>query len=225
MGARSNTPGVAKIWDSSVDGYCTNAVAVYYAIAGSSLALDVLIIILPIPVLIKLRLNTKQKFVIVGMFATGFFVTVIQIIRIFTIKNLKSYTNSGSIITWSKIEISLGIIVPCVPTFSPLIRSFSNSSGSGSLSNPPTTLEQSSRDTAVRNTRGTNKSYTTRGADITYGMGRMKSSNAFTTIGHHDRDDASSKEAIILQGAALRQYDEESLEDNLQIRTTTTVKI
>jgi hypothetical protein len=56
-------------------------------------------------------------------------------------------------------------------------------------------------------------------------MGRMKSSNAFTTIGHHDRDDASSEEAIILQGAALQQHDEEILEDNLQIRTTTTVKV
>lgn len=46
------------------------------------------------------------------MFATGFFVTVIQIIRIFTIKNLQSYTDSAAIIIWSAIEISLGVSTP-----------------------------------------------------------------------------------------------------------------
>lgn len=46
------------------------------------------------------------------MFATGFFVTVIQIIRIFTIKNLQSYTDSAAIVVWSAIEISLGVRRP-----------------------------------------------------------------------------------------------------------------
>lgn len=60
---------------------------------------------------------------------------------------------------------------------------------------------------------------------MTHGMGRMKSSNAFTTVSHHGRDDTSSEEAIILQGAGLQQHDEESLETSLQIRTTTTVNV
>jgi hypothetical protein len=51
------------------------------------------------------------------MFATGFFVTVIQIIRIFTIKNLQSYTDSAAIIIWSAIEISLGVSTPLAPHY------------------------------------------------------------------------------------------------------------
>lgn len=60
---------------------------------------------------------------------------------------------------------------------------------------------------------------------MTFGMNRMKLSNSFTTVSHHARDDASSEEAIILQGAGLQQHDEESPESSLQIRTTTTVNV
>lgn len=56
------------------------------------------------------------------MFALGFFVTVIQIVRIFTIANLKTYTNSNAIINWSIVEINLGVVVACVPTYGVLLR-------------------------------------------------------------------------------------------------------
>jgi hypothetical protein len=43
------------------------------------------------------------------MLALGLFVTLIQIIRIFTISKLVSYTNSYSIVVWSIVEINLGV--------------------------------------------------------------------------------------------------------------------
>lgn len=76
---------------------------------GTSLAFDCIIIALPLPVLITLRLHRRQKAALVAVFALGFFVTIIQIIRIFTIKNLKTYTDSQPIVLWSVIEISLGV--------------------------------------------------------------------------------------------------------------------
>ncbi|KAL2008122.1 hypothetical protein VTN00DRAFT_8104 [Thermoascus crustaceus] len=116
---------VAKQWDPTIPGTCIDTIRSYYAIAGTSLGFDVIIILLPIPVLLKLQLYTRQKAVLIGLFCLGFFVTVIQIIRIFTIKNLKSYTNSEAIVIWSIVEISLGVIIPCIPTYGPLFRSFS----------------------------------------------------------------------------------------------------
>ncbi|GAM42577.1 integral membrane protein [Talaromyces pinophilus] len=224
---------VAKIWDSTVPGHCINAIAAYYAIAGSSLALDVLIIILPIPVLLKLKLNSKQKLVLVGMFATGFFVTVIQIIRIFTIKNLQSYTDSAAIIIWSAIEISLGIIVPCIPTWAPLVRSMAIASGLGSSSGPsrPWQSHNTPQRSALRNGGGTrggggkrDKFSAIGSADMSYDM------NAFATVTTHhiDHGDRSSEEAIIqreVTDAAPQHADDASREDRFQIRTTTTVKV
>jgi hypothetical protein len=79
---------------------------------GTSLAFDCIIIALPLPVLITLRLQRRQKAALVAVFALGFFVTIIQIIRIFTIKDLKTYTDSQPIVLWSVIEISLGVGLP-----------------------------------------------------------------------------------------------------------------
>lgn len=61
------------------------------------------------PVLWKLQLRQKEKIVLTGLFALGFFVTVIQIARIFRVKNLKTVTDSEMLILWSIIEVSLGV--------------------------------------------------------------------------------------------------------------------
>lgn len=43
------------------------------------------------------------------MVCLGFFITAIQIIRIKTIKNLVTYTDSKDLVLWSVVEISLGV--------------------------------------------------------------------------------------------------------------------
>ncbi|PKX95945.1 putative integral membrane protein (Pth11) [Aspergillus novofumigatus IBT 16806] len=116
---------IARQWDMSIQGSCIDTVASYYALAGTSLAFDCIIIALPLPVLITLRLQRRQKAALVAVFALGFFVTIIQIIRIFTIKDLKTYTDSQPIVLWSLIEISLGVIISCIPTYGPLFHSLS----------------------------------------------------------------------------------------------------
>lgn len=82
------------------------------ALAGTSIGFDLLIIALPIPVLMNLQLHRRQKIALVVIFALGFFVTIIQIIRIFTVKNLKTYTDSKPIIMWSVVEISIAVRFP-----------------------------------------------------------------------------------------------------------------
>ena len=113
---------VAKQWDATLPGHCINTVPSYYGLAGTSLGFDILIIALPLPVLGNLQLRRKQKIALMGVFALGFFVTIIQIIRIFTVKNLKTYTDSRPIVIWSVIEISLGVrpltlLTLCIPYY------------------------------------------------------------------------------------------------------------
>ncbi|PLB49360.1 hypothetical protein P170DRAFT_182674 [Aspergillus steynii IBT 23096] len=115
---------IAKQWDMTIPGKCINTVASYYALAGTSLGFDLLIIALPLPVLWGLRLRLRQRIALLVIYAVGFFITVIQIIRIFTIKALQTYTDSEPIVVWSSVEISLGVIVSCVPTYGTYFHTF-----------------------------------------------------------------------------------------------------
>ncbi|OQD90411.1 hypothetical protein PENANT_c001G08835 [Penicillium antarcticum] len=117
---------VAKQWDMSVEGTCIDTVSFYYALAGTNLGFDILVIILPLPVLWKLQLQRKQKLVLTAIFALGFFITIIQIIRIFSVKNLKTVTDSQGLICWSIVEVSLGAVITCIPTYGPLFKSFAS---------------------------------------------------------------------------------------------------
>ena len=124
---------VARQWDVSVPGTCIDTVPFYYgmlfifssircedtnhaqtALAGTNLGFDIIIIILPLPVLWKLQLHRKEKLALTGIFALGFFVTIIQVGRIFSVQNLKTVTDSQGLISWSIIEVSLGV---CCPSF------------------------------------------------------------------------------------------------------------
>ncbi|KAJ5806838.1 hypothetical protein N7474_010430, partial [Penicillium riverlandense] len=113
---------LAKQWDPAIPGHCIDSLAVYYAIAGTSIAFNLIIIALPLPVLWRLSLQRKQKLVLTFIFALGFFITVIQVIRILTLANLLVYFNSRTTIIWSTIELCLGTIICCVPTYGPLAR-------------------------------------------------------------------------------------------------------
>ncbi|KAK3674090.1 hypothetical protein LTR78_005937 [Recurvomyces mirabilis] len=115
---------IAKQWDPALPGHCIDQLATYFGLGGSSLGFDILIILLPFPILRRLQLDTKKKAILGGLFALGFFVTIIQAIRIHTIANLATYTDSQPIITWSMVEIHLGVFISCVPSFAPLLRKF-----------------------------------------------------------------------------------------------------
>lgn len=48
-------------WDPTVEGKCINALPMYFALGGTSLAWDVLIIVMPFPILRRLRLDKRSK--------------------------------------------------------------------------------------------------------------------------------------------------------------------
>ncbi|KAB8073515.1 hypothetical protein BDV29DRAFT_175256 [Aspergillus leporis] len=115
---------IAKQWDHEVQGTCINTLKSYYGLAGTSLGYDLIIIALPLPVLWNLQLGKRQKVALCCVFAIGFFITIIQIIRIFSIARLKAYTDSKPIILWSVAEVSLAVIIACVPTYGPYFHVF-----------------------------------------------------------------------------------------------------
>jgi hypothetical protein len=96
---------------------------------------------LPFPVLLKSQIQNRKKVVLLGLLALGTFITIIQVIRIRTVRNLANYLDSSSLIMWSAVENNMGIVVASIPTLAPLFKYFAektkkSSSGSGYRSRP-----------------------------------------------------------------------------------------
>ncbi len=66
--------------------------------------------LLPFPVLLRSHVQKRKKLALLGLLALGIFITIIQAIRIQTVKNLANYLDSASLIKWSAVENNLGII-------------------------------------------------------------------------------------------------------------------
>ncbi|KAK3072224.1 hypothetical protein LTR53_007216 [Teratosphaeriaceae sp. CCFEE 6253] len=113
---------IAKQWDPALDGTCIDQLPTYFGLGGSSLGFDILIILLPFPILQRLQLDLSKKLALGCLFALGFFVSVIQIIRVRTIAALANYTDSAPIIVWSIVEIHTGVVIACMPAFAPLLK-------------------------------------------------------------------------------------------------------
>ncbi|KAI1140498.1 hypothetical protein F5Y05DRAFT_424350 [Hypoxylon sp. FL0543] len=119
---------IAKQWDSSIPGQCVNLIPFYTSSSSLTIVFDFAVMFLPFPVIIKTKIQKRKKVVLLGLFALGFFITVIQIIRIQFMRGLSNPLSSGSVILWSAVEANLGVIVACVPVLSPLFKQRTKSS-------------------------------------------------------------------------------------------------
>ena len=62
---------VARAWDKSIPGTCVNITMNWYANAGFSIATGVIILVLPMPIIHSLRLQTNQKIGLMFIFGLG----------------------------------------------------------------------------------------------------------------------------------------------------------
>lgn len=70
-------------WDGEYgDGYCNNINAQGWTSALFNVILDILTLSLPLPMLWKMTLNKRKKFLVMLMFSLGFFVTLVSILRL-----------------------------------------------------------------------------------------------------------------------------------------------
>lgn len=112
----------------------------------------------PFPMLVKAKLPRRKKAILLGIFSLGIFITVIQIIRILTVKSLSNYLDSSNLIMWSMVENNLGIIVGSIPALAPLFRTIldktthSSSKGRQGTGRSPYSLRNIYR---KKNSRGT----------------------------------------------------------------------
>ncbi|KAJ6783811.1 hypothetical protein PWT90_06117 [Aphanocladium album] len=117
---------ISKQWNPSITwGSCAAGLPFYLSFSALTIVFDATVMIIPLPVLIKAQIQRPRKITLLALFALGIFVTIIQIIRIDTIKNLSNYLNSSISIIWSIIETDTGIIIASIPTLPPVFKAVS----------------------------------------------------------------------------------------------------
>lgn len=58
-------------WDGEHTGSCINQAAMWYAVNGIGMAYDVFVICVPIPFVLRLKLERRRKILVASMFAVG----------------------------------------------------------------------------------------------------------------------------------------------------------
>ncbi|KAJ5426752.1 hypothetical protein N7465_001822 [Penicillium sp. CMV-2018d] len=122
------------------DANCTDIVTLYLSSSPVNIITDIVILLLPMPLLTKMRLPFKQKIILVITFSFGCFVAVVDVVRIAFLQQaaisrsleVKSVhiQNIGGVdfswyaslsFMWSVVEVNLSIICGCVPSLKPLV--------------------------------------------------------------------------------------------------------
>lgn len=125
------------------DGSCINLISIFLSTSPINILTDLAILLLPLPILTRLRMEFRQKVVLVATFTAGGFVTVVDVVRVVYLQNaLKAgYVNnldnpSNTVsqqntknynfhisysLMWSGIEVSVGLMCCCVLVLKPLV--------------------------------------------------------------------------------------------------------
>ncbi|TKA27618.1 hypothetical protein B0A50_04450 [Salinomyces thailandicus] len=93
--------------------------------AALNVILDIVVIGLPMPLIAKLQLNKRKKFLVFLMFSVGFVVTAVSILRLQVLVQFGGSTNFTwhyrAIGYWSTAEVDLAVICACMPGLRALI--------------------------------------------------------------------------------------------------------
>lgn len=116
-------------WDrtSAPDAWCRPLVW-WYANTGLHIATDVLLYVLPLPVIVNLQVKLRQKIALYAVFALGFFVCSISVVRLWDLleepKRMDFTYDNVSIAYLTVIEINAAIACACCMTLKPFCVRF-----------------------------------------------------------------------------------------------------
>ncbi|KAL8966517.1 MAG: hypothetical protein Q9197_005932, partial [Variospora fuerteventurae] len=119
---------VPAFWDPSITGRkCVQGTKLYLANAILNVIFDFMVLLVPVPMLLKLQVPTRQKLVIGALFSLGSITCVVSAVRIHLSESLIPLAAD---LTWHLpkstsfifVECHLSVICGCVMVFRPLLR-------------------------------------------------------------------------------------------------------
>ncbi|KAJ6260788.1 hypothetical protein Dda_5017 [Drechslerella dactyloides] len=134
---------VEAFWTGDPTAKCIPREALWFANAGLNIFTDFSIAILPLPVIFKLNMPRRQKIPLMFIFALGFFICIVSILRlrflIILSRSMDPTWDQPATAYWSAIEMNISIVCACLPALKPLVSLVAPSvfGGSAPASNPP----------------------------------------------------------------------------------------
>ncbi|KAK6073782.1 integral membrane protein [Seiridium cupressi] len=119
---------VSKVWDITFKqpGTCNNTTAFFYFTSGFNIITDLWILLLPIPTLMSIGIEHKEKLVLYGVFGVGVFATAFSCVRLQSIYTYTlatdPYHDAISVNLWSMVEVNSAIFCANVPALKPLFQ-------------------------------------------------------------------------------------------------------
>lgn len=135
---------VAKNWDPTAQGVCGNRIAGYTAVSIVNVLVDCLMLILPLPMILRLQVKSGYKWALLGIFGIGVVTVVFSAIRLVSLRTVEfddfSYT-VPMVMIWTTAENGVIIIVASSallrPVFDKMLGRLASLSGSSSSRNRP----------------------------------------------------------------------------------------
>lgn len=107
---RGNNVQVDKSWNPTKPGKCLAPGPSFTAYAIVTIVSDVVVAIIPVPVLLKLKVNNGKKIGLVIIFLLGLFTTLCSVFRYLQIDRIQyGDGNSTMLILWGVIEFNVGV--------------------------------------------------------------------------------------------------------------------
>jgi len=113
-------------WDGEHEGSCLDATVTGLAHVALNIALDIIMLVLPVTQIYKLQMNRRKKIGVMAMFQAGIFLTIASILRIKSLANfglsLDLTADSVPVALWTYVEMGVGVAVACMPSSWQLLR-------------------------------------------------------------------------------------------------------
>lgn len=118
---------VAKFWDPFLQGTCLDTTTLYLANAILNVIFDFVVLLVPVPMLLKLQTSARQKCVIAAIFSLGSITCVISAVRIYYQQQVVKHKAdlSWHLVTPTSlvfVECNLSIICGCLMVLRPFLR-------------------------------------------------------------------------------------------------------
>jgi hypothetical protein len=108
---------IPKSWTMDLEGKCITNIYFFIFNAAFGLGTDIVVLLLPFPILLGLKLRVSQKLALLPVFGLGIFIVVISAVRLAALaSNLKTdvtYDLRSNI--WTISEMNVAIICACLP--------------------------------------------------------------------------------------------------------------